>query len=451
MHNDVLSIDDLQSIAKKVISYGKSEWSEVELTSGHYGNLRYAANTVTTSGAHVNTNVSITAVNGKRAGSVTTNDLSEDGLRRAVKRAEEISALAPENEELMPPLPPGQSYVRSAAYDNASTDRDYAANERARIAQLAIKEANLRKLQTAGFIQSSTQHRCYRNSKGLAIGDEHTRSVYSTTMRALDGASSGWNKAASHSIAQLDPQTIVRRAAEKCVAWNSPREMDPGTYKTILEPSAVADMMQNLEGSFDAREAEEGRSAFSRQNGGTAVGEQLFSEKIHLYSDPNHPLVPSSVYQGGGEALKATDWIKEGKLNALRRSRFWAQKSGKPSVTGSSNLILDGGNQLPEDFLYNVKEGLLITSLWYIRDLDNQTLLKTGLTRDGLFWIEDGKIQSGVVNFRWNESPITLLKNVVDFSRPVVTAPRDGWDGEPMLMPMLYVSGFNYSSISDAI
>jgi predicted Zn-dependent protease len=112
---------------------------------------------------------------------------------------------------------------------------------------------------------------------------------------------------------------------------------------------------------------------------------------------------------------------------------------------------MDGGSMLPEDFLFNIKEGLLITSFWYIRDVDDQTLLKTGLTRDGLFWVEDGKIKNGVVNFRWNESPIAMLKNVIDFSRPVVTAPRDGWDGMPMFVPMLYVSGFNFSSLSDAV
>jgi predicted Zn-dependent protease len=449
--HDVLGTDQLDSLSKKILSYSTTEWAEVSLDSGHSAHLRYAANTVTTSGSTVNTSVSITAVNGKRAGSVSTNDLSEDGLRRAVKRAEEISQIAPENEELMPPLTTKPQYLRSAAFDLGSTDLDYAASERARMAELAIKEANQRSLQTAGFIESGISHNAYRNSKGLFVSDQHTRTIFSTTMRSAEGTSSGWNKSASHAIAQLDPTGVVRRATEKCLAWASPTEMDPGSYKTILEPSAVADIVQQFHWAMDARDADEGRSAFSRPNGGTGLGEQVVSEKVHLYSDPNHPVAPGGIYGGDGQAQQTVDWVKDGKITNFSRSRFWAQKTGKQPLLGGSNLIMDGGGQLPDDFLYTIKEGMLVTSFWYIRDVDDQTLLKTGLTRDGLFWVEDGKIKNGVTNFRWNESPITVLKNVIDFSRNVVAAPRDGWDGMPMLVPMLYLSGFNFSSKSDAI
>jgi predicted Zn-dependent protease len=135
----------------------------------------------------------------------------------------------------------------------------------------------------------------------------------------------------------------------------------------------------------------------------------------------------------------------------LSRGRYWAEKTGKPPLPGPTNLIMDGGAMLPEDYLTTIREGLLITSFWYIRNVDEQTLLRTGLTRDGLYWVEDGKIVNGVKNFRWNESPITMLANLLDMSRPVVTAPRDGWDGMPMYVPMIYVSGFNFASMSDAI
>ncbi|MEO6939173.1 MAG: TldD/PmbA family protein [Candidatus Kapaibacterium sp.] len=451
MPADILSTDDLEVLSKKILSYSKAEWAEVSLESSHNAHLRYAANTVTTSGSNVNTSISVTSVNGKRVGSASSNDLSDDGLHRVVRRAEEIASLAPENEEVMQPLAKRPEYSRSAGYDEPSTDREYAANERAKIAEVGLQEAKLRNLQTAGFINSSVEHNAYRNTKGLFVSSEKTRSIFSTTMRSEDGQSSGWNKRASHAIARLDAHTAVNRAAEKCVAWTNPRELDPGSYKTILEPSAAADLIQQFAWALDARSAEEGRSPFSRPNGATALGEQVVNEKVHLYSDPAHPLVPGGIYGGGGQALEAVDWVKDGKLANFSRSRYWAQKTGKKPNAGASNLIMDGGSMLPEDFLFNIKEGLLITSFWYIRDVDDQTLLKTGLTRDGLFWVEDGKIKNGVVNFRWNESPIAMLKNVIDFSRPVVTAPRDGWDGMPMFVPMLYVSGFNFSSLSDAV
>ena len=448
---NILDLDELEALSKKILSHSKSEWAEVSLESGHSANLRFAANTVTTSGANSNTSFTITAVNGKRAGSASSNDISDDGLSRAVARAEEIASLAPENEELMPPLTEKQTYPRTSAYDARSTDTDWVSEQRVKIAGAAIKEAVAHNFQTAGFLESGIHHNAYRNSKGIFVADQHTRSTFSLTMRTNDGKSSGWNKRASHSIAQLDAQSAVLHASEKCQAWKSPKSMDSGVYKVILEPSASADLLQQFIWSLDARDAEEGRSAFSRPNGSTALGEKIVNEKVHIYSDPSHPMVPSGVYGDSGLAVKPTDWVQDGKLTNFTRGRYWASKSGKDPMPGPTNLIMDGGTMLPEDYLTTVKEGLLVTSFWYIRDLDDQTLLKTGLTRDGLFWVEDGKILYGVSNFRWNESPITMLQNVIDSSKSVVTAPRDGWDGMPMYVPMLYVSGFNFASQSDAI
>ncbi len=448
---NILDLDELEALSKKILSYSKSEWAEVSLDSGHSANLRFAANTVTTSGASSNTSYTITAVNGKRAGSASSNDISDDGLSRAVARAEEIASLAPENEELMPPLTDKQTYPRTSSYDARSTDYDWASEQRVKIAGAAIKEAVAHNFQTAGFLESGVSHNAYRNSKGLFVADQHTRSIFSLTMRTSDGRSSGWNKRASHSIAQLDSQTAILHASQKCEAWKGPKGMDSGVYKVILEPSATADLLQQFAWSLDARDAEEGRSPYSRANGSTALGQKIVDEKVHIYSDPSHPMVPSGIYGDSGLALKPTDWIANGTLTNFTRSRYWASKSGKDPMPGPSNLIMDGGTMLPEDYLTTVKEGLLVTSFWYIRDLDDQTLLKTGLTRDGLFWVEDGKIRYGVSNFRWNESPLTMLQNVIDSSKSVVTAPRDGWDGMPMYVPMLYVSGFNFASQSDAV
>ncbi|MBS1902262.1 MAG: TldD/PmbA family protein [Bacteroidetes bacterium] len=451
MANDILSSDELETLAKKTLKYSKSEWCEVSIDSARSSNLRYAANTVTTSGSSVNTTVHIKCANGKRAGSVTTNDLSDDGLSRAVARAHEISGLSPENEELMPPLDAKQEYLRSAQFDESSSDPSYTAGERARIANRAISEARARKFIAAGFLETIVSRTAFANSKGLFVEDEKTRSTFSTTMRNDDGTSSGWNKRASHAIARLDAERCIMRAAEKCAAWKSPSELDPGVYRTILEPSAAADMVQQFMWSLDARDAEEGRSPYSRPNGATALGEQLFSPKVHIYSDPNHPLAPAGVYTGEGMPTEHIDWVKDGKIENFTRGRYWAQKTGKPAVPGPANIILEGGNQLPEDFLANVSEGLLITSFWYIRDVDTQTLLKTGLTRDGVYWVKNGEIKYAVMNFRWNESPLNVLKNVEDMSRQVVTAPRDGDDDIQMMIPMMVVSGFNFSSVSDAV
>lgn len=452
VNKDILTASELDALTKKITGFSKSEWCEVNVDSNHAAHLRYAANTVTTSGSSVNTSVNIRSVTGKRQGRVTTNDLSDDGLRRAVARAEEIASLSPENEEIVEPISQKPKYLRSSQYDDASADPEYAANERAKIAEKAIIAARGRELIAAGFIETTVARFAYRNSKGIFVSDQRTRTTFSTTMRNQKGTSSGWNKRASHAIARLESNPAINRAIDKCVAWDDAKEYDPGVYKAILEPSATADMMQHLVWALDARDAEEGRSAFSRPGGNTALGEQLLSEDVRIYSDPNHPFVPTNIYGEDGQAHGPVDWFNAGKLTNFTRNRYWAQKTGKQPQPGPPNLICEaGGTMLPEDFLTTVKDGLLITSLWYIRDVDNQTLLKTGLTRDGLFYIENGQIKHGVLNFRWNESPIAVFKNIIEASKPVATAPRDGDDSMPVFAPMIVTSGFNFSSLSDAV
>ncbi len=452
VNKDIFTASELDALSKKVVGFSKAEWCEVRIHSNHSANLRYAANTVTTSGSAVNTTVTIRSVNGKRQGRVTTNDLSDDGLRRAVARAEEIASLSPENEEIVAPISEKPKYPRSSQYDDASADPGYAAEERAKIAEKAIIAARGRELIAAGFLETTVGRSAYRNSKGIFVSDQKTRTTFSTTMRNEKGTSSGWNKRASHAIARLEANPAINRAIDKCVAWDDAKEYDPGIYKAILEPSATADMMQQLIWSLDARDAEEGRSAFSRLGGGTALGEKMLADKVHIYSDPNHPFVPTSIYADDGQPTGQVDWFKNGTLMNFTRNRYWAQKTGKPAQPGPPNLICEaGGAMLPEDFLTTIKEGFLITSLWYIRDVDNQTLLKTGLTRDGLFYVENGQIKHGVLNFRWNESPIAVFKNVIEASKPVATAPRDGDDSMPVFAPMVVVSGFNFSTLSDAV
>ena len=199
-----MTSSELEALSKKVISLSKSEWCEVNIDSAHSANLRYAANMVTTSGSSVNTTVHITCANGKKSGAVSTNDLSDDGLNRAVKKAEEIASLAPDNEELMPPLSDKPAYKRSAQFDESSADTGYAANERAKVAEKAIKEAKAREFVTAGFLETTVSRFALRNSKGLFVSDQKTRTTFSTTMRNEDGSSSGWNKRASQAIARLD-------------------------------------------------------------------------------------------------------------------------------------------------------------------------------------------------------------------------------------------------------
>jgi predicted Zn-dependent protease len=203
-------------------------------------------------------------------------------------------------------------------------------------------------------------------------------------------------------------------------------------------------------GDFEARSADEGRSFFTKKGGGNKLGEKLFGDKINLYSDPHHELAPGSVYSGEGLPVVRRDWIKEGVVNELAYSRFWAKKMGREPVPHPTNLIMNGGNTTIEEMIKNTKRGVLVTRFWYIRDVDPRSMLLTGLTRDGTFLIEDGKISKPVKNFRFNESPVAMLSNIEAMGRSERTTGSevDDW---PVCVPPLLVKDFNFASLSDAV
>jgi predicted Zn-dependent protease len=208
--------------------------------------------------------------------------------------------------------------------------------------------------------------------------------------------------------------------------------------------------MQLLAFSMNFRSAEEGRNFFSEPDGKTKLGQQLFPESISLRSDPTSPLAQGNPW--GNEGLPQTPrrWIDKGRLTELFCERFWASKRGRQPVPPPSNLIMEGGSGSLDDLVASTQRGVLITSLWYIRFVDPKTLLLTGLTRDGVFWIENGKIAHPVSNFRWNDSPIRVLKNVEAMTASARTSPREG-TATNIWVPAVRVKEFELSSVSDAV
>ncbi|HTM21073.1 MAG TPA: metallopeptidase TldD-related protein, partial [Kofleriaceae bacterium] len=235
----------------------------------------------------------------------------------------------------------------------------------------------------------------------------------------------------------------------KAVASAQPRALPPGKYPAILEPACVANLLQLMFFAMDRRSADEGRSFFSRPGGGNRIGERLFGDKVHIWSDPTDADVPGGPWGDDALPQERREWIQDGRVEALRTSRFWADKSGTAPVTGPANVLMAGGKGSVDDLIAATDRAVLVTSFWYIRLLDPRTISFTGLTRDGVFWVEKGKIQHPVTNFRWNESPIAVLKNIVAMSAPVLAPPRP--DRTPHRVPALLVKEFNFSSVSDAV
>ncbi|HGG56638.1 MAG TPA: TldD/PmbA family protein, partial [Nannocystis exedens] len=269
----------------------------------------------------------------------------------------------------------------------------------------------------------------------------------SMTCRTRDGTGSGWAAATEHRLESLDPAALARRAADKADLSQNPEPVDPGTYTVVLEPQAVAELLLFLGWFLDQRSADEGRSTFAKPGGGTRVGESLFHPSITLRSDPTAADHPSAPFADDGQPLVPTTWIEKGVLKTLSASRYWAKKQGRAPLPRPASIFLDGTTVSDEDLVHGVDEGILVTRFWYNRMLQRQTILATGLTRDGTFLIKGGKISRSVKNLRYNESPLTMLKNVLALGTPR----RVAIDGRMVVVPAMVVGGFTFSSLSDAV
>jgi predicted Zn-dependent protease len=275
------------------------------------------------------------------------------------------------------------------------------------------------------------------------------------TVRTTDGSGSGWACSDGDSFADIDARRVGAVATEKAMKSRNPVAIEPGRYTTILEPTAVGNLVQLIAGAFNARAADEGRSFMSKPGGGNKLGMKVVDERVTLSSDPFDPMSPGSPFTGEGLPAQPVTWIDKGVVKTLAYDRYWAQKTGnQPTGAGGfgGGLRMSGGDKSLEELIASTERGLLVTRLWYIRPVDPRTILYTGLTRDGTFLIENGKITKAVKNLRWNESPIFVLNNLVDMGRPVrVSASEDGSPGATVIMPPIKARDFNFTSLSDAV
>ncbi|WP_019989114.1 TldD/PmbA family protein [Rudanella lutea] len=441
----ILSKEEAKRIVDKVLSFAKADETSVTISGGRTGNIRYARNSVSTSGESNNLSLAVTSVFGKRSGTATINELDDDSLARTVRRAEEIARLAPENPEYVPMLGP-QKYLNTKPYAETTAKIDPA--YRAQAAFDSLDPCRKKNLTAAGYLEDSTGFFALANSKGLWAYNQQTSAEFSITVRTADGLGSGYATRDVTDVSKLSTREATEIAMQKAMASVSARALEPGKYTVIMEPAALvsntdASLMAALVRSMDARSADEGRSFLSKKGGGTRLGEKLFDERVTIYSDPMNPEVPTSAFAGDGRPLERVTWIEKGVVKNMSYSRYWAEKKGVAAIPPGGNFIMEGGTQSLADMIKSTEKGILVTRLWYIRPVDPQTLLYTGLTRDGTFYIENGQIKFPVKNFRFNESPVIMLNNLEAIGRPV----RIGGN----LVPPLKIRDFTFSSLSDAV
>jgi predicted Zn-dependent protease len=443
----VMTREQAQQLIQKVVKFSRADSILVNVGGGYSANVRFADNRISTAGGIAAATLNIQSSFGPKHAVISTNDFTDAALENAVRQSEALAKLAPDDPEAMPELPPQQYDDVKSYFDSTANLGPEGRAEAARVAIDACKAAG--DLKAAGFLQTGIGASAVGNNKGLFAYQSGTSTNYTLTVRTTDGTGSGWAGADHPDWTQLDVKGVARHAIDKAKLSRNPVAVEPGRYTVILEPQAVGDLVQLLAFALDARSADEGRSAFSKQGGGTKIGERIVDERITLLSDPNDPQLLSNVFDGQGLPAHRVVWIENGVLKRLTYSRFWAQKKGQMPDAGTNAVKLVGGNQTQEDLIASTPRGVLVTRLFYLRQTDPRTVMYTGLTRDGTFLIENGKVTKAIKNFRFNESPLLMLNNVEGIGPSVRVAGTEA--GGDVVMPTLKIRDFNFTSLSDAV
>jgi len=446
----LLTEADARAITAKLLGLVKADDAVVFIESEDYSHLRFAANTFLTSGRREGTTARVTVWIDKRRGAASTTDLSDAALKQAVDDAQTFAKLAPVDVEYLPSLMP-QTYKPSQSWTDATARIDLPA--RARQVSDAIAQSDKAKVIAAGFHQVGLFARASATAHGNFHYERSSIVSLGMTARTPDGTGSGYFARNHYDVAQLDTGRVSRESIRRASESRGARMLPAGSYPVILEAQAVADLLDSGGMSFDARNADEGRSVFSLPGGATRLGTQLFDPRINIVSDPWRPQLATFVAADDGLPAQAMHLVRDGVVESLRYSRFWAQQKNK-QPSGPFALVLEPSTpgMSVEDLINTAKRALLVSRFFYIRNVDPRSASVTGLTRDGVWYIENGEIKYPVRNFRFNQSIVLMLGpgNVDAIGVPERVASSEG-GFDPVLVPALRLNAFNFTSPSDAI
>jgi predicted Zn-dependent protease len=435
-------------------------------------NLRWAGNTLTTNGVAASRSLTVIAIDRRGdgtagVGTVSRSGITPDQVEDLVREAEKAAEEASPAEDAME-LISGEDTVRSTSgvWSSPSSATDFGVF-RGFAAQLGetLREAEGVGRKLYGFAEHDVTSTFVGNSAGLRARYDQPGGRLELNAKSGDMSRSAWAGASTRDFTDVDVAALDAGLAER-LSWQERKvELPAGRYETLLPPTAVSDMLIYMYWEAGARDAGEGRTVFSKPGGGTRIGDRLSPLPLDLFSDPAYPGLEcapfveaqssgrdSSVFDNGLPAGRAS-WISQGVLSALHSSRFSAAAAGVPVTPSVDNLIMTapGASESLAEMIASTRRGLLLTCLWYIRQVDPQTLLLTGLTRDGVYLVESGEVVGAVNNFRFNESPVGMLGRVVQAGATSRTLPREWGDYfNRAAMPPLRVEGFNMSSVSQA-
>jgi len=441
----IMTEAEAKTILDKVIALSTADECTAQLDGTIDGNIRFALNNVSTSGVITNTELGVQVAFGKRVGTASINAFSDEALARVVKRAEDLAKLAPENPEFMPAVGP-QTYQATNTF--SAPTAAITPENRAEIARASIEPCKSQNLIAAGFLNDNQSFTAWANSNGAFGYQRSTGMDYTCTVRTEDGRGSGWVGRNLQDASRFNVDNDIQVAMRKASASAEAQALEPGKYTVILEPAAASGLISFMFNFFDARSADEGRSFLSKAGGGNKIGEQVFDPRVNVYSDPTYAEAPALPWDGDGLPRGRVNIIENGIVRSLQYSRYWADKQGVPQQAQPGNTIMEGGTKSTSDLVRETERGVLVTRTWYIRMVDPQTVLLTGLTRDGTFYIENGELKYPLKNFRFNESPVIMLNNIDELGRPVRVKADEGGT---MMIPPMRLRDFTFTSLSDAV
>jgi predicted Zn-dependent protease len=445
----ILSFEECRRLFEDVQRAAKSLGvSDVEaLIAGHREALtRFANNTIHQNVAEQAQWLSVRVQLDHKTARATTNRFDTDSIRSAVEQAIALTKSVAPDPDLLP-LAPAAPIPQVARFDpNAAeatpVDRAKGVSEAIRVVEGAGQTA-------AGIYSTGQAVEAIFNSEGIAGWHSETSAQFSITAMAKD--SSGWAKASATERSAMDPVAFASRASDKARLSANPRELPPGHYTVVLEPAAVLDLVGQIFGDFSATSLQDQRSFLTDR-----LGKKLFGENINIYDDVAHPLQSGVPYDGEGVPRRKLTLVEAGVPLEVAYSRASAHRAGVeptghgfplPNEIGEApmNIVIAGGGTSIEDMIASTTRGVLVTRLWYIREVDPYEKIMTGMTRDGTFLIEDGRVVAGLRNFRFNQGIIELLNNVEALSPAVRASGEEAFD---MVVPAMKAQGFHFTEVT---
>jgi PmbA protein len=447
-------------VFEKIRKLSSADEVEVLFYGGHSSLTRFANNVIHQNVAERNVVISVRSAFGQRTARATTNRLDDESLKRVVEASENLAKVQHPDPDLLPmPSEAGEKNPQPSRYfdQTAAITPELRAEGVKKIVGVADKH----KLTTAGIFSSAETVEGIFNSRGLA--DWHTQTSSEISITMLAGDSSGWQKANSPNVAHLDPLTQAEIAATKASNSAKPREVPAGKYTVILEPAAVLDMAGFMFWDFSGLAILDQRSFLLNR-----IGTKLFGDNITIWDDVAHPLQSGSPFDGEGSRRQRTPLVENGVIKQLVYARATAEKMKKSEHKDAVGPVSPTGHGFPlpnemgeapmnivfsapkdpktvDQMISSTERGILVTRLWYIREVEPYDKILTGMTRDGTFYVEDGKVRHGLLNFRFNESLIHMFSNVEEMGNPVRASGEEAFD---MVVPAMKVREFNFTEVT---